>query len=210
MVFLATKISDITVEELSFGIIVAVIVGVILILASKAVINAKEAENSRLPVEEAEAVCIDIQYVNAAGMALPSFIMFETNSGKRVRLSSGIDLAFNFIVGDRGYLKWQGNKLLTFLIGKNVEEAARDAAVEAAAELERQNKLRADMNMWTCGACGATNLQHWKRCADCGAKKAAVEVQAVKDTKANNVCPRCGRTQQQGDAFCAYCGQKLK
>lgn len=200
--FLAKRLGDITTDDIAEMIPFALIIMVAISIISIIIVKSKDAENDSKPIQEMMATIIDKQQVAATQVAITIWVIFEADDGTRVRVSC--KASENYVVGDRGYLKWQGNRLISFSLGKTSEDIKREEKENSLEEIQRQ------YNMWTCPNCGAKNLQHWKRCADCGAKKVTVEVQAVRNTKANNLCPRCGRTQQQGDAFCAYCGQKLK
>lgn len=118
MFTLATKISDITVEEiLQFGFPVLIGMFVIALIFYCVAKHKRDVEDDARPVLQATATVVDKQQIAPNTIAFEVWVMFETESGDRVRLVCKPD--HNFIVGDKGYLKWQGSRLFSFERGKS-------------------------------------------------------------------------------------------
>lgn len=122
MVFLAKKIGNFTAGDilmifpilLGLFIIAAIVYGVIK--------KRQEAENNAQPVQSADAIIVDKQKIEPNTIAFETWVLFETEEGKRMRL---ICKANNdYVVGDKGYLKWQGTRLFSFERGKKAPSAA--------------------------------------------------------------------------------------
>ncbi|MBR2889157.1 MAG: DUF2500 domain-containing protein [Oscillospiraceae bacterium] len=112
MMYLAKKIGDITIEEIA-EILPFVFLGMLAVCGiCLLIIKMKDKENDKLPVLEMAARVIDKQQVASNEIAFVIWIMFETEDGTRVRLSCKAQE--NYLVGDKGILRWQGTRLLSF------------------------------------------------------------------------------------------------
>lgn len=118
MFILSTRISDITVEEiLQFGFPVLFGMAIISLVLYLGLKHARDAENDARPVQRANAKVIDKQQVAPNSIVFEIWILFETESGERVRVSCPANN--NYVIGDCGCLSWQGSKLHSFQIGKS-------------------------------------------------------------------------------------------
>ena len=57
-----------------------------------------------------------MQRVDSNTIAVVTWTLFETSDGNRVRLSGKANNTY--VIGDKGYLKWQGTRLISFERGK--------------------------------------------------------------------------------------------
>lgn len=136
LLFLETRISDITVEEIfQFGIVPMCVVGIIAVIIAAIVKRRKNAEDDVQPILAENAKVIDKQQDVPGTIAFEMWVMFETESGKRVRLITKPNSLY--VVGDEGYLKWQGSRLYSFEIGRRVTNpgASRHIAGSSSPEV---------------------------------------------------------------------------
>lgn len=143
MLFLATKIGDLTINDLLFGFVVAAVAMVLISGVCLAFVKKKEAEDRAMPFEGKIAKLIDLDNSNE----FVRWATFEARDGERVRLQCENDRPY--LIGDEGYLKWQGTRLLSFDIGS----------------MEDNNE------MWYCASCGTANRREIKACQRCGVSK---------------------------------------
>jgi len=96
--------------EIMFGVLfgLSILIGVV----CGVVVAAKKRSNASKPIVEGVVRVADIQQVTVAGVAPMSQILFEFEDGNRVKLY--VDQTHHYVVGDKGYLKYQGNELISF------------------------------------------------------------------------------------------------
>lgn len=113
MHYLATRIGDITTDDILL-IGLPVLFGLLILswIAYSSTKHKQNAENSAKPVLGAIAKVVDKQQIAPNTIAFEVWVMFETESGERIRVVCKANN--NYIIGDRGYLKYQGTKLLDF------------------------------------------------------------------------------------------------
>lgn len=169
MVLLAKRLMDITTDDIVQALPIFFISCIVICIICWMIVKKKESENEAFPVEEGEVVCVDIRYMNSTVGSLLSSIMFETEEGRRVRIAQGVPLSVDYIVGDRGYLKWQGTKLISFARGKTKEDIDREKAEKAESEKNYDRN-----RFWKCDNCGTLNLKHWEKCDTCGRKRTEI------------------------------------
>lgn len=182
MVILSTKISDITVEEiLQFGFPVLFGLAIIALVLYGIAKHKRDAEDDAQPILEENAKVIDKQQVAPNAIVFEVWIMFETETGKRVRLNCKPNDAY--IVGDEGCLRWQGTRLYSFERGKRAVPQTKTAssAVNGAPQ---------------------GYIPTWKRVQMMEAEKETQKAgEALK-------CSFCGAQMQEGQVFCGSCGKK--
>lgn len=162
MLFLSKRLGDITVNDIAeitpFVVLgLAVVCGICLMI-----IKIKEAENNALPINGMVATIIDMQQVASNTVAFAIWVMFETEDGTRVRVSCNANE--NYVVGDKGYLKWQGTRLISF-----------DRGVTCDTEQMKSNG--AASGSWICCSCGMRNAEMIGTCQKCGVTKVWSEKQ---------------------------------
>ena len=116
MLFLDTRLGDITVEDIA-GMIPFFLIGcVVICVISALIIKKKDSENNVLPIRSMNAKIVDKDQPAPNAVTLVGWILFETEDGNRVRVSckeSG-----NYVIGDQGYLTWRGSRMISFERGK--------------------------------------------------------------------------------------------
>ena len=182
MVTLATKISDITVEEiLQFGFPILFGLMIIALVFYGIAKHKRNAEDDAQPILEENAKVIDKQQVAPNAIVFEVWVMFETETGKRVRLL--VKPNDVYIIGDEGCLRWQGTRLYSFERGKRA--APQNKTASSAGYGAPQGYIPA-----------------WKRVQMMEAQKETQE----KECK-NNVCIFCGATMSEDQRFCGACGK---
>lgn len=131
MNILATRVSDITVEEImQFGFQILIGMTVFALIFYWVAKGRRDAADDAQPVRQATATVVDKQQIPPNAIVFEVWVMFETEYGDRVRVVCKPD--HNYIVGDKGHLKWQGSRLYSFERGKtapsscNTEGSARN------------------------------------------------------------------------------------
>lgn len=100
-------------EDLFFALLVMLILcaimwGVVFALKAK-----EDAQNNAQPVKTKRAKLVDMQQVPAGQIVIGEiWTMFELEDGARIRLNAKVQNSL--VVGDKGMLTWQGNKILKF------------------------------------------------------------------------------------------------
>ena len=118
---LATRIGDITVEEmLEIGFPVLIGVMVVALIFWAIAKNRRDTLDAEQPVKEANAKVVDVQQLPPNAIAFERWVIFETESGERVRLL--VKVSELYIAGDEGHLKWQGSKLYFFNRGQRAPQ----------------------------------------------------------------------------------------
>ena len=147
MMFLSTKIGDITVEQILFAFFLGLIaLGIVAwVLARR-----QHIENRTMPIKGQKASLIDLQKFNDS----LNWATFEVDDGTRVRLSCATSEPY--LVGDKGYLKWQGMRLISFSVGADKDNSEN----------------------WICYSCGTKNANGVKMCQKCGVSKQWSDAQA--------------------------------
>ena len=186
MVVLDTRISDITVEEvLQFGFPVLIGLAIIALVFAYIAKRKRDAENDAQPILEENAKVIGKQEVASNAIAFEVWVMFETETGKRVRLNCKPNDVY--IVGDEGCLKWQGTRLYSFERGKRAVP---------------QNKT-AQSTVYGASPASQGYIPAWKRVEMMEAEKAA-----QKKEDDHGKCRFCGAEMQAGQMFCGFCGKR--
>lgn len=191
-------VESVTVGELFtilFGVLfgMAVIAGVFyLIVASR-----RNSYNSSQPTRHENAVVVDKQQLPANSIGFQVWVMFETERGERVRLLC--ERNHNYIVGDKGRLSWQGDKLHSF--------TQRNTSYTGGFTGARQANIDAQL--------AQGNLPTWKRIQleeekarmirDGNSDGKTVE-EVSTPTRPAKKCPECGTTQSGDNNVCFYCG----
>ena len=88
------------------------------------IIRSAEAKNKALPVQEVNAKIIDLRQESTMGIIAVTWILFVLADGSRVRLVT--DIKNDYMVGDEGVLKYQGERLISFERGKVKETETKD------------------------------------------------------------------------------------
>lgn len=97
-----------------FGVLIGLMVVSLLVVA--VLKNRENAQNSAEPIFREQAKLIDKPQLNE-GVTFYAWVLFETESGKRVRVrlnNSELSSIASIIVGDSGQLIWQGNHMISF------------------------------------------------------------------------------------------------
>lgn len=194
-------VESVTVEELftiGFGVLFGVaIVAVIfyLIVAAR-----RNSYDSAQPLRVADATVVDKQLLPANAIAFQVWVMFETDSGERVRLLC--ERNHNYIIGDKGRLRWQGEKISSFSRGTSSYTAVQPKGTKANIDAQLAQG----------------NLPAWKRVQleeekarleqEGGAEAKSVETMSAPAKPAKR-CPECGTTQSGDNYVCFYCGAEL-
>lgn len=122
------------------------IFGVVIFSVIKSV--ADRARNNSLPVSEEHAEVVSKRMEvsgNSEGSSTSYYASFERDNGERIELRMGGREYGALAEGDRGRLRWQGNRLVGF---------ERQVWSEPEPEQPRETD---DVNGWhKCEACGAT------------------------------------------------------
>lgn len=186
MFVLATKISDITVEEIfQFGFPIMIGLAIIAWILYGAMKYRREVEDGAQPVLEAAAKVIDKQQIAPNSITIETWVMFETNSGNRMRLVCKPNN--DYIIGDKGYLVWQGSRLISFERGKNGPERSVSASNAHGGATAPQGYI-----------------PMWKRIEMMEAEKQLEEQKNAEQKK----CVFCGQLLQEGQIFCGVCGRR--
>lgn len=186
MIFLAKRIGDITDEDIvealpMFMLIMAAIFVICIITIKK-----KDSANDALPIRGANATIVDMQKVDSNTIAIITWTMFETSDGTRVRLSTRANNTY--VIGDKGYLRWQGTRLISFERGKTAPNNAGLHTSYSAAP-QSQGKIPAWMQV-------------------------EMEKEQQKKTQTDApesvaFCPNCGTPRKDKALFCGRCGTKF-
>lgn len=194
--FLFKGIGELTLFEVS---IIWGVVSFIYQIVKALLLRMQFGGDSSAPSKESDAVLLDLRDTKLGWQ----WGVFEVEEGKRVRVKLNEDHVF--IIGDKGYLKWQGSNLIKFEYGKSMENYQKEKEAE---------KEKISINLWRCQFCGDTNLRSWEKCGKCGNKKGTApmigqEIVDMQPEKQGPICPRCGKICMEGAAFCGNCGTKL-
>lgn len=111
MLFL-TRLGDLTTDDVGGMLLVLMGLMVVICVVCFAIIKSKDAENNSKPVLSMRAKIIDKDSVAPGTVAFVIGVTFETEDGNRVELSCSAKE--HFMVGDTGFLKWQGTRLISF------------------------------------------------------------------------------------------------
>ncbi|MBP3659869.1 MAG: DUF2500 domain-containing protein [Oscillospiraceae bacterium] len=111
MLFL-TRLGDLTTDDVGSMLFVLMGVMVVICVVGLVIIKSKDAENDSKPILEMKAKIIDKDKVDPGTVAFVIGVTFETEDGNRMELSCSAKE--HFVVGDTGYLKWQGTRLISF------------------------------------------------------------------------------------------------
>ena len=76
--------------------------------------NKRDADNNSKPIQSGKARLVDKQQLSSDTILSISemWVLFELENGNRVQLIAKAQN--NLVIGDEGYLTWQGNKILKF------------------------------------------------------------------------------------------------
>ena len=146
MLTLATRLGDITLEEiLLIGVPALLGTLAIFLLWYAAVKHRRDVENSAHPILVENAKVIDKHQGAPNTLAFEAWVLFETESGKRVRLFANPNDIY--LVGDEGRLRWQGTRLIAFERGRMVKENAGKPEYIPAwkrIQMEESNRVNAE------------------------------------------------------------------
>lgn len=181
MFFLSTRIGDITVEELlQIGLPILLGMAIVSLIFYAVAQNRREAENNAQPVRSATARVVDKQQIPVNTIAFEVWVLFETQYGDRVRIMCPANNSY--IVGDIGYLRWQGSKLYSFDRGSTGPQNAPSVGQS--------------------GSGSQGHIPAWKR----------VEMMEAQEQERKASQPRscvfCGQSLQEGQVFCGACGKR--
>ena len=111
MMFL-TRLGDVTTDDVAdmLPMLFAIMIGICVICFI--VIKVKDSENNSKPVLGMKAKIIDKMREEPGTVAFVIWVMFETADGNRVKLSCSAKN--DYVVGDTGFLRWQGTRLISF------------------------------------------------------------------------------------------------
>ncbi len=177
MVVLGMTINEamdtIEIEMLLFMMVMLVIAGVVI---AAVVSKMRDISNDAQPVLEAVATVVDKQQVsNGAGITPVVWVMFETETGERVRLNCS---SMEYIVGDKGYLRWQGSRVCSFARGQTTRTSGLGCSQEKIPtwkriqmEEEQQRLAPAENKNNKCIFCGAEMAEGQLFCGACGKRK---------------------------------------
>lgn len=158
MLLLATRLGDITVEDiLGMGFPILIGLGIVAAIFYAVIVSKQNAINDAQPIQVATATVIDKQQVSPNAIAIDVWLLFETNDGRRVRL---VCSAKNeIVVGDKGQMRWQGTRLISFTRNGDSAKASSNG----------QNIQMVLSGEWKC-VCGRVNQSYVSTCA-CGVSK---------------------------------------
>ena len=186
MIFLAKRIGDVTFEDIAEALPMFMLIMAAIFVICIIIIKKKDSENDELPIKGANATIVDMQRVDSNTIAIVTWTMFETSDGIRVRLSTRANNTY--VIGDKGYLRWQGTRLISFERGKTAPNHAGLQTSYSAAP-QPQGKIPAWMQV-------EMEKEQQKK-----AQAAAPESVAA--------CPNCGAPRKGKGAFCGRCGTKF-
>lgn len=116
MSLLARRISDITTDDILSFALIFMCVGVTCLFIMLAWKKKNDRETRYMPVEGMEASIVDKQQLSPNTYAFEVWVLFEGDDGRRIRLMCKSNN--DYVIGDKGYVKWQGTKLFSFERGK--------------------------------------------------------------------------------------------
>lgn len=167
MIFLATRLGDITVEEiLTIFFPLCITLGLLSIFVLRFIKRKDDEENIIQPIKGAVTRVVDVKQGDIFGQA-EEWVVFEAESGERIRLLCKADE--NFVVGDKGYLQWRGNRLLSFKRGGTGKSYVNTSNVHVDSN-NGDIYVTDNGKRWRC-SCGKENLDGLIRCYYCGKKK---------------------------------------
>lgn len=114
------------ISEPEFWVFLAIIfvaIWVILAIVAVAAKKSREASDNAQPVRSAKAKIIEKQQLPPNAIVFPStliWFLFETEDGQRVRLNAKAQCGL--VVGDTGYLTWQGSRVRNFELDINKKD----------------------------------------------------------------------------------------
>lgn len=88
----------------------------VIMLVCFLIVRSVEGKNNAFPVQEKNARIIDLRQETTFGLIMVTWILFEFSDGVRIRLTT--DIKNDFMVGDEGILKYQGERLVSFERGE--------------------------------------------------------------------------------------------
>ena len=127
MVILAKRLSDLTTGDILFFAMVMMIACAVFCVIAGILKKREDEKNSYLPVRGMQATIIDVPQLQQNTIAFQVPIMFETSEGNRVRLLCKAN--HDYLVGDTGYLQWQGSRFISFERGKTGSAAPTAGSV---------------------------------------------------------------------------------
>lgn len=168
MTFLVTRLGDITVEEIlaiffPLTIVLCLISGFVL----WAVKRRDDEENIAQPTKGSVVTVIDVKQNGDIFSQAEEWVIFEAETGERVRLLCKAEE--NFVVGDKGYLQWRGNRILSFKRG-GVGETYVDTSNVHLDKANGDIYVTDNGKRWRC-RCGKENLDGLIRCYYCGQRR---------------------------------------
>ena len=123
MILLAKRLGDITIDDVLLFLLCFGIVGIISWIVVIKKHRDTERENDAQPIQGMVAKIVDMENLDTNTYASRMWVLFEGNDGNRVRIYCPVKN--DFIIGDKGFVKWQGNKMLSFERGKNASSITR-------------------------------------------------------------------------------------
>lgn len=111
MMFL-TRLGDLTMDDVGGMLFVLMGVMAVICVVSLFILKMKDAENDTKPVLGMRAKIIDKDHVAPGTVAFVIGVTFETEDGNRMEISC--NAREHYVVGDTGFLKWQGTRLISF------------------------------------------------------------------------------------------------
>lgn len=113
--------SDISMEDIFM--VFAILIGIFLVsvIALNILKRKRDAEDDEQPTLSKKAKVIDKQQLppNTIMSISEMWVLFETEDGQRLRLNA--KAINNLVVGDEGYLTWQGRRIINFERDKTIE-----------------------------------------------------------------------------------------
>lgn len=123
MLFLAKRLGDITIDDIAemlpFFLVVMIGVGIIFMIIIKSKQKEEEERNASYPICRMNAKIVDKMQLAPNTMMSVSqmWILFELTDGRRLKLTTRA--SNEWIVGDTGYLTWQGTSMIRFGRGES-------------------------------------------------------------------------------------------
>ena len=107
-----TRLGDITTDDIAgmLPMLFVIMIGICVICFF--IIKSKDAENDSKPVMGMRAKVIEKRGDQGPGVPIVIAVLFQTEDGNRIELSCSAKN--KYVVGDEGFLRWQGTRLISF------------------------------------------------------------------------------------------------
>ena len=192
MLFLAKKLGDITTDDVLYGYAVFFVAAGIICLAIMMWVRKVNRENAALPVQGMEARVVDLERPSSNEIKTSVWIMFEGNSGNRIRVMTRSN--HSYMIGDKGYVRWQGTRLYSFERGKTEASVARQSFDPSNYSYSGASQPNGKIPAWM-----QVEME----------KEQQKKMQAAAAEPVAVACPNCGTPRKDKALFCGSCGTKF-